>query len=57
MPQENVAVVRRVVIEFAETQQLSELIAPDLVWDMGSWSAWPPEASRVVCARSTFDSK
>jgi ketosteroid isomerase-like protein len=41
MSQENVGIVRSVLTEFTETQQLSELVAPDLVWDMGSWSAWP----------------
>jgi ketosteroid isomerase-like protein len=40
MSQENVEIVRRVVTEFGETQQLSELVAPDLVWHVGSWSAW-----------------
>lgn len=32
--------MRRVLSEFAETQELSELVSPDLVWDMESWSAW-----------------
>jgi ketosteroid isomerase-like protein len=45
MSEESVEIVRRVVAEFSETQELSELIAPDLVWHVGSWSAWtgPPE--------------
>ena len=33
-------IVRRILTEFNETRQLSELVAPDLVWDLGSWSAW-----------------
>ena len=41
MSQENVEIVRRVTAEFSETQQLSELIAPDIVWHAGSWAAWP----------------
>jgi ketosteroid isomerase-like protein len=40
MSQENVEMVRRVLTEFTETQQLSELVAPNLVWHAGSWSAW-----------------
>jgi ketosteroid isomerase-like protein len=44
MSQENVEIVRRVVTEFAETQQLSELVAPDLVWDMRSWAGWTGQA-------------
>jgi hypothetical protein len=40
MSQENVEIVRSVLSEFAETQKLSELVSPELVWDMGSWSAW-----------------
>ena len=40
MSQENVEIVRRVVTEFTETHQLSELVAPDLVWDLRSWPAW-----------------
>ena len=40
MSQENVEIVRRVTSEFTETQQLSELVAPDLVWDLSSWPAW-----------------
>jgi hypothetical protein len=32
--------VRRVVNEFTETQQLSDLVSPDPVWHVGSWSAW-----------------
>jgi ketosteroid isomerase-like protein len=45
MSEENVEVVRRVVTEFAATQRLSELVAPDVVWHVGSWAAWtgPPE--------------
>jgi ketosteroid isomerase-like protein len=41
MSQENVEIVRRVTTEFSETQQVSELVSPDLVWHVGSWSAWP----------------
>jgi ketosteroid isomerase-like protein len=43
MSQENVEIVRSVLTEFNETQQLSELVAPDFVWHVGSWSAWAGE--------------
>jgi hypothetical protein len=35
-----VEVVRRVTTEFTETHQVSELVAPDFVWDLSSWPAW-----------------
>ena len=44
MSQENVEIVKRVTTEFSETQQISELVAPDMVWHAGSWAAWPGEA-------------
>jgi ketosteroid isomerase-like protein len=40
MSQENVEIVRGVLTEFAETQQLPEVVAPDFVWDMRSWAVW-----------------
>ena len=40
MSRENVEVVRRVTDEFTETQQVSDLVSPNLVWHVGSWSAW-----------------
>jgi ketosteroid isomerase-like protein len=40
MSQENLEIVRRILDEFTETQQLS-LVSPELVWHVGSWSAWP----------------
>jgi ketosteroid isomerase-like protein len=43
MSQENVEIVRRVMTVFGETQQLSELVSPDFVWHVGSWSAWAGE--------------
>jgi ketosteroid isomerase-like protein len=44
MSQENVEIVRRVVNEFTATQQLSNLVSSDLVWHVGSWSAWTGQA-------------
>ncbi len=44
MSEENVEIVRRVLTEFAETQQLSELVAPNLVWDLRSWAVWTGQA-------------
>jgi len=40
MSEENVEIVRRVTTEFTETHQVSELVAPDFVWDLSSWPAW-----------------
>jgi ketosteroid isomerase-like protein len=40
MSRENIELVRRVMAEFNETQQPSEFLAPDFVWDMRSWPVW-----------------
>ncbi len=40
MSRENVEIVRRVADEFTETQQVSDLVSPNLVWHVGSWSGW-----------------
>jgi ketosteroid isomerase-like protein len=41
MSEENVEIVRRVTTEFTENHQvLSELVAPDGVFDLSSWPAW-----------------
>ena len=41
MSQENVEIVRRVTAEFTESHKvLSELVAPDSIWDMRSWPSW-----------------
>jgi ketosteroid isomerase-like protein len=41
MSQENVEIVRRVTDHFTETHEVvSELVAPDFVWDLSSWPAW-----------------
>ena len=40
MSQENVEIVRSVLAEFAETQQLSDAVAPEFVWDLSSWAVW-----------------
>jgi len=44
MSQENVDFVRALLTEFTETQQPSELLAPDFVWDLRSWSVWTGQA-------------
>jgi ketosteroid isomerase-like protein len=44
MSQENIELVRRVMAEFNETQQPSELLAPDFVWDLRSWPVWTGQA-------------
>jgi hypothetical protein len=36
--------VRGAVTEFAETQQLPEVVALDFVWDMRSWAGWTGQA-------------
>ena len=33
-------IVRRETTQFTETHQVSELVAPDAVWDLSSWPAW-----------------
>jgi ketosteroid isomerase-like protein len=38
--QENVQLVRRMLNEFIEKQQLSDLVSPEFVWHVGSSSAW-----------------
>jgi ketosteroid isomerase-like protein len=40
MSRENVEIVRRILAEFSETQRLSDLVSPDLVWHTGSWTLW-----------------
>ena len=40
MSEENVELVRAVMTEFNQTQQPSELLAPDFVWDLRSWAVW-----------------
>ena len=40
MSEEKVEIVRRALTEFAETQQLSELVAPDFVWNLRSRAVW-----------------
>jgi ketosteroid isomerase-like protein len=40
MSQENVEIVRKVVAEFSGSRQISELVAPDVVWDMGGFRGW-----------------
>jgi ketosteroid isomerase-like protein len=40
MSEENVEIVRTALREFTETQQLSKLVSPDLVWDLRSWPDW-----------------
>jgi ketosteroid isomerase-like protein len=41
MSQENVELVRGLLVEFSETQQPNEeLLAPDFVWNMRSWPVW-----------------
>jgi hypothetical protein len=43
MSEENVEVARRVSHEFTKTQQFSDLVSPDLVWHVGTWSDWTGE--------------
>src|SRR4051794_14777123 len=44
MSEENLELVRAVLAEFNKTQQPSELLAPDFVWDLRSWPAWTGQA-------------
>jgi ketosteroid isomerase-like protein len=41
MSQENVEIVRKGVAAFAKSERLSEFFAPDVVWDMSTFSGWP----------------
>jgi ketosteroid isomerase-like protein len=38
---ENVEVVRNALEHFAATDEFLDVIAPDFVWDMGSFEGWP----------------
>jgi hypothetical protein len=40
MSQQNVETVRRLLAEFTETQRLSDEVSHEMVWHIGSWSAW-----------------
>ena len=45
MSQENVEIMHRILVEFAETHEpVSDLTSPDFVWHTGSWTVWtgPP---------------
>jgi hypothetical protein len=56
MSQENVEIVRRVLTEFDETQQLSDAVAPDFVWgpefvgrlDGAAGVSWPRRFHAVL---------
>jgi ketosteroid isomerase-like protein len=41
MSQQNVELVRKGVAAFADSGGVSEFFAPDVVWDMGTFSGWP----------------
>lgn len=41
MSAENVEIVRRGYVHFAETGEPSELIGPGFVWDMSTFRNWP----------------
>jgi ketosteroid isomerase-like protein len=40
MSQENVELVRSVMTRFTETQEPSDRLTPDFVWDLRSWPPW-----------------
>jgi ketosteroid isomerase-like protein len=44
MSQENVEVVRKGIAAFIESERLSEFFAPDVVWDMSTFSGWPGQS-------------
>jgi ketosteroid isomerase-like protein len=39
--EENVAIVRESLEHFAATDDFLNVIAPDFVWDMGTFTGWP----------------
>ena len=41
MSEENVAIVRESLEHFAATDDFLNVIAPDFVWDMGTFTGWP----------------
>ena len=41
MSDENVEVVRSALEHFAATDGLLDVLAPDVVWDMGTFDGWP----------------
>jgi len=38
---ENVEIVRNALEHFAATDEFLDVIAPDFVWDMGTFEGWP----------------
>jgi ketosteroid isomerase-like protein len=50
MSQENVEIVRRMLIEFDRSQQLPEAWAPDFVWEVG----YPPAPTSEYHGREGF---
>jgi ketosteroid isomerase-like protein len=53
MSQENVEVVRKGIAAFMESERLSEFFAPDVVWDMGTFSGWPGQSE--FCGLEEFN--
>jgi hypothetical protein len=49
---ENVEVVRNALEHFAATDEFLGVIAPDFVWDMGTYEGWPdkPEFHGTPCS-------
>jgi hypothetical protein len=43
MAQENVEIVERVLAEFIATDQLSDEVAADLIWDVSTFRGWPEQ--------------
>jgi ketosteroid isomerase-like protein len=53
MSQENIEIVRQGIAAFIESERLSEFFAPDVVWDMGTFSGWPGQSE--FCGLDEFN--
>ena len=53
MSQESVEVVRNGIAAFMESERLAEFFAPDVVWDMGTFSGWPGQSE--FCGLDEFN--
>jgi len=43
MSEDNAEIVRTALEHFAATDELLDVLAPDFVWDMGTFQGWPDE--------------
>jgi ketosteroid isomerase-like protein len=53
MSEANVEIVRKGIAAFSESERLSEFFAPDVVWDMSTFSGWPGQSE--FCGLDEFN--